>query len=69
MGRSGMSSSMTVAEAGRKGGRARANNLSAHRRKQIARMGYLASPLSTKRAKKQPNEKIAKKISENKSCA
>lgn len=61
--------SMTVAEAGRKGGRARANNLSAHRRKQIARMGYLASPLSTKRAKKRSNEKITENKVENKSCA
>lgn len=37
---------MTVADAGRMGGRARANKLSAHRRKEIARLGYEASPLS-----------------------
>lgn len=44
-------SSMTVAEAGRKGGIARNQNLSKRRKKQIARMGYLASPLSRKRRK------------------
>ena len=37
---------MTVSEAGRKGGKARAAKLSEHRRKEIARLGYLASPIS-----------------------
>jgi general stress protein YciG len=43
-----MSKAMTVQEAGRKGGKARALSLSAERRKEIARQGYAASPLSGK---------------------
>ena len=58
---------MTVAEAGRKGGKARAAKLSPDRRKEIAKLGYAASPLSTKHANSQPNEKIAKNKVQNKS--
>lgn len=53
-----MNKQMSVSEAGRKGGRARALKLSRDRRVEIARQGYNASPLSDKRAKSQPNEKI-----------
>jgi hypothetical protein len=35
---------------GRKGGKARARVLTAERRKEIARQGYAASPLSSKHA-------------------
>ncbi len=45
---------MTVREAGRKGGKARAKKLTAKRRKEIARLGYLASPLSGKQESCQP---------------
>ena len=41
---------MSVSEAGRKGGKARAAKLTKARRIEIARQGYHASPLSTKRA-------------------
>ena len=41
---------MTVAEAGRKGGQQRAKKLSKERLIEIAKQGYNASPLSTKRA-------------------
>ncbi len=52
---------MSVSEAGRKGGNARAQNLSASERKRIATLGYLASPLSVKHITCQTPE-----ISENK---
>jgi len=60
---------MTVSEAGRKGGHARARKLSKERRIEIARQGYHASPLSTKRAKNESNEKIAENKVGNTSCA
>ena len=60
---------MSVSEAGRKGGKARAAKLSKARRIEIARQGYHSSPLSTKRANQQSNEKIAENKVENKSCA
>lgn len=40
--------SMNCADAGRKGGKARALKLSRERRIEIARQGYKASPLSDK---------------------
>ncbi len=40
---------MDVKEAGKRGGKARALKLSRERRQEIARLGYLASPLSRKR--------------------
>lgn len=44
---------MTVAQAGRKGGHARAAKLTKERRSEIARLGYLASPLSAKHESRQ----------------
>jgi general stress protein YciG len=43
-----MNKGITVSEAGRKGGKARAAKLSKARRIEIARQGYHASPLSDK---------------------
>lgn len=60
---------MTVSDAGRKGGNARAKKLSKARRIEIARQGYDASPLSVKRANSQSKEQMSQKIVENKSCA
>lgn len=60
-----MARTMTVKEAGRKGGKARAANLSKEERIRIAKLGYNASSLSTKNA--QPNE--AEKKDENSPCA
>ena len=60
---------MSVSEAGRKGGKARAAKLSKARRIEIARQGYHASPLSVKRANSQSNEKIAEIKVEDISCA
>jgi general stress protein YciG len=48
---------MTVADAGRMGGIARAKKLSRKRRQEIARQGYKASPLSDNRANRSPNGK------------
>jgi general stress protein YciG len=56
-----MNKAMSVSEAGRKGGRVRAAKLTKARRIEIARQGYDASPLSDKRAKSQPNDKIPEK--------
>jgi len=64
-----MNKGMTVSEAGRKGGKARALKLSKARRIEIARQGYNASPLSTKRANPQSNEKIDENKVEDISCA
>jgi hypothetical protein len=50
---------------GRKGGRARARVLTAERRREIARLGYAASPLSSKRAKVSGGAKMAKNKVEN----
>ncbi len=43
---------MTVAEAGRRGGKARAEKLSKERRIEIAKLGYKSSSLSLKRKSK-----------------
>ncbi len=64
-----MSKPMTVADAGRKGGNARAKKLTRERRIEIARQGYNASPLSVKRAKVEPNEEIPENKVANSSCA
>jgi len=69
---------MTVSEAGRKGGRARAAKLSEHRRKEIARLGYIASPISKSHrlsassiseANSRSNKQMSQKIVEESSCA
>jgi len=60
---------MTVSEAGRKGGHARAKKLSQSRRIEIARQGYHASPLSVKRAKDETNEQMSQNKVANNSCA
>lgn len=64
--RQAMNQPMTVADAGRKGGHARAKKLSRKRRIEIAKQGYLASPLSDNRAKRSQN---GKHKSKNSSCA
>jgi general stress protein YciG len=47
---------MTVAQAGRKGGKARARKLTKERLIEIARQGYNASPLSVKHKQCQMEE-------------
>jgi general stress protein YciG len=47
---------MTVAQAGRKGGEARARKLTKERLIEIARQGYKASPLSVKHKQCQMEE-------------
>jgi general stress protein YciG len=64
-----MNKAMSVSEAGRKGGKARAAKLTKARRIEIARQGYHASPLSVKRAKVEPNDKITENKLEDISCA
>ncbi len=59
---------MSVSEAGRKGGHARAKKLSRERRVEIARQGYHASPLSVKHKQCQSPETEEKKKT-NSSCA
>lgn len=51
---------MTVSEAGRKGGQARARNLTPRQLRRIAKMGYLASPISKREIKHDENEMVQK---------
>lgn len=51
-----MTQPMTVSQAGRKGGNARAKKLSKQRRVEIAKQGYLASPLSVKHKSSQVDQ-------------
>jgi general stress protein YciG len=64
-----MSKAMSVSEAGRKGGNARAKKLTKERRIEIAKQGYQASPLSVKRANSQSNKKITENKVEENPCA
>ncbi len=66
---SAMSKDQNAVALGRKGGNARAKKLTRERRIEIARQGYHASPLSSKRAKVQPNEEIPENKVEESSCA